>query len=203
MEKKDIKKERPIEPYCFETDKEETWYKVGVYDGYEEAFKEFEREAEFVKEHHRATMDADVIKDIRNIMIDKACRAFCDNICEKSLCGMCFHKYDGQEQIKKGFHYCECNDLKFFRNQMEKEKSKAWCQKVISVNQWHKVEDELPPSEPHLTGWSVMVWATDGTHYEPCKYDSVDRRWVSVYGFNSKMNEVSHWMLLPQLSKEE
>lgn len=71
------------------------------------------------------------------------------------------------------------------------------------VNQWHKVEDELPPSEPHLTGWSVMVWATDGTHYEPCKYDSVDRRWVSVYGFNSKMNEVSYWMLLPQLSEEE
>ena len=28
-----IKKGRPLEPYCFETDREETWYGVGLYDG--------------------------------------------------------------------------------------------------------------------------------------------------------------------------
>lgn len=28
-----ISKGRPIEPYCFETDREEQWYNVGLYDG--------------------------------------------------------------------------------------------------------------------------------------------------------------------------
>ena len=28
-----IKQGRPIEPYCFETDREEQWYSLGLYDG--------------------------------------------------------------------------------------------------------------------------------------------------------------------------
>lgn len=28
-----IKQGRPSEPYCFETDAEETWYNIGLYDG--------------------------------------------------------------------------------------------------------------------------------------------------------------------------
>ena len=52
-------------------------------------------------------------------MIDKACKCFCDNLCEKSLCGMCFHKYDGKQQIKNSFQYNECHELKLLRKVME------------------------------------------------------------------------------------
>ena len=33
-------KERPIEPNCFETDREEIWHDVGYYDGYKDAIDE-------------------------------------------------------------------------------------------------------------------------------------------------------------------
>ena len=52
-------------------------------------------------------------------MIEKACKCFCDNLCEKSLCGMCFHKYDGEHQIKNSFQYNECNELQLLRKAME------------------------------------------------------------------------------------
>lgn len=52
-------------------------------------------------------------------MIDRACKCFCDDLCEKSLCGMCFHKYDGKYQIKKSFQYNECNELQLLRKVME------------------------------------------------------------------------------------
>lgn len=41
-----------------------------------------------------------------------ACKCYCDDICEKGMCGMCFHKHDGKGQIKKSFKYNECNELK-------------------------------------------------------------------------------------------
>ena len=44
--------------------------------------------------------------------IEKACRCYCDDICEQGLCGMCFYKHDGQGQIKNTFKYNECNELK-------------------------------------------------------------------------------------------
>ena len=52
-------------------------------------------------------------------MIYKACKCFCDNLCEKSLCGMCFHKYDSKHQIKNSFQYNECNELQLLRKVME------------------------------------------------------------------------------------
>ena len=52
-------------------------------------------------------------------MIYKACKCFCDNLCEKSLCGMCFHKYEGEHQIKNSFQYNECNELQLLRKAME------------------------------------------------------------------------------------
>lgn len=30
-----LNEKRPLEPYCFETDTEETWYKIGLHDGAE------------------------------------------------------------------------------------------------------------------------------------------------------------------------
>ena len=53
--------------------------------------------------------------------IEKACRCYCDDICEKSRCGICYHKYDGKSQVKKDFQYNECNELKLLRNAMEKQ----------------------------------------------------------------------------------
>ena len=63
---------RPVEPYCFDIDNEETWYKIGVHDGYDHAIK--------VK---------------RKQMVDKACKLLCD-ICyfgksayAKGYCEVC------------------------------------------------------------------------------------------------------------------
>lgn len=52
-------------------------------------------------------------------MIEKACRCYCNDICDKGRCCMCFHKYDGKGQIKNDFQYNECNELKFIRKAME------------------------------------------------------------------------------------
>ena len=52
-------------------------------------------------------------------MIDKACKCYCDDICDKGRCGMCFHKHDGKGQVKNTFRYNECNELKLIRKAME------------------------------------------------------------------------------------
>ena len=51
--------------------------------------------------------------------IDKACKCYCDDICDKGRCGMCFHKHDGKGQVKNTFRYNECNELKLIRKAME------------------------------------------------------------------------------------
>ena len=52
-------------------------------------------------------------------MIEKACRCYCDDICDKGRCCMCFHKHDGKGQVKNDFQYNECNELKLIRKAME------------------------------------------------------------------------------------
>lgn len=52
-------------------------------------------------------------------MIEKACKCYCDDICDKGRCGMCFHKHDGKGQVKNTFQYNECNELKLMRKAME------------------------------------------------------------------------------------
>ena len=52
-------------------------------------------------------------------MIERACKAYCDNLCERGMAGMCFHKHDGQGQIKNNFKYNECNDLKVLIRNMK------------------------------------------------------------------------------------
>ena len=51
-------------------------------------------------------------------MIEKACKCYCDYICEESRSGMCFHKYDHEQQVKSTFNYTECNDLQFIRKNL-------------------------------------------------------------------------------------
>lgn len=69
------------------------------------------------------------------------------------------------------------------------------------VNQWHKVDDgDLPPEDKNYKSWSIKVWATDGKHYGICRYDFEYHDWLY---FTFKMNEVTHWMYLPTLSKKE
>ena len=57
----------------------------------------------------------------REEMIEKACRGYCDDICEKGMAGMCFHKHDGQGQVKNTFKYNECNELQILINAMKDE----------------------------------------------------------------------------------
>ncbi len=55
-------------------------------------------------------------------MIEKACKCYCDDICDKGRCGMCFHKHDVEGQVKNSFQYNECNELKLIRKAMEEDK---------------------------------------------------------------------------------
>ena len=57
----------------------------------------------------------------REEVIEKACRGYCDDICEKGMAGMCFHKHDGQGQVKNTFKYNECNELQILINAMKDE----------------------------------------------------------------------------------
>ena len=137
MEVKDIiKKGRPSASVAHLPEYRYIW---GVHDGYEYAVaelearrlkacdnltdEEFEREADFVckfvKEHHRVPMVSDVIESTRKAMIDKACKTYCDNLCERSRACMCYHKYDHRAQVKNNFKYCECEALKMLRKDME------------------------------------------------------------------------------------
>lgn len=52
-------------------------------------------------------------------MIEKACKCYCDDICDKGRCCMCFHKHDDKSQVKNDFQYNECNELKLIRKAME------------------------------------------------------------------------------------
>lgn len=54
----------------------------------------------------------------RNIDVEKACKCYCDDICEKGMCNMCFHKNDEKGQVKKTFTYSECNELQIIRRVM-------------------------------------------------------------------------------------
>lgn len=97
MEVKDIIKEvRPVEPYCFETDNEETWYKIGVHDCFdyfennrlkacksqtpEQTWREAEFVVPFVKKYHRQPTYSDAIEITRKQMIEKAIEWIRSNI---------------------------------------------------------------------------------------------------------------------------
>jgi len=54
-------------------------------------------------------------------MAEKACRGYCDDICEKGMCGMCYHKHDGKGQVKNTFKYNECYELQILINAMKDE----------------------------------------------------------------------------------
>ena len=51
--------------------------------------------------------------------IDKACKCYCDDLCEKGMCGMCYYKHDENQQIVNTFKYNECEDLKLIRSLVE------------------------------------------------------------------------------------
>lgn len=48
--------------------------------------------------------------------IDNACKCYCDDLCGKGMCGMCYYKHDHEQQVKNTFKYNECEDLKLIRN---------------------------------------------------------------------------------------
>ena len=57
----------------------------------------------------------------REKVIEKTCRCYCDIICDKGRCGMCFHKNDSQGQVKNDFKYNECLELKLLRNSINND----------------------------------------------------------------------------------
>ena len=69
---------RPVEPYCFDIDNEETWYKIGVHDGYDYA-----------------------IKETRKQMIDKACKWLKENVDDYGDYDLSL--YFDSDQMIKGF----------------------------------------------------------------------------------------------------
>lgn len=121
--------------YLYNSNREANWYKLGILDCFDyfeqnrlkacdnqtpqEAWREAEFVVPFVKEHHRTPTFSDAIEVTRKQMIDKACKIYCDDLCERSRCGMCYHKYDHKAQVKNDFKYSECETLKMFRKDME------------------------------------------------------------------------------------
>ena len=62
------------------------------------------------------------------------------------------------------------------------------------ANQWHKVEDGLPPRRSEYSHLSIDVWATNGVDVYKTYYDYYVECWNKYY--------VTHWMPLPELPKE-
>lgn len=72
------------------------------------------------------------------------------------------------------------------------------------VNQWHKVEDGLPPVDKYrgIGYFSIETLFTDGKYM-----------FVGIYSFKSKMwidrdycfptGRITHWMELPELPKDK
>jgi len=56
-----------------------------------------------------------------DVAVKKACRCYCDDNCTRGMSGLCFHKHDGQGQVKNTFKYNECNDLKLLINAIKGE----------------------------------------------------------------------------------
>lgn len=67
----------------------------------------------------KAIVATEAIKWADKTMIEKACKCYCDDICDKGRCCICFHKHDGKGQVKNDFQYNECNELKLIRKAME------------------------------------------------------------------------------------
>lgn len=61
----------------------------------------------------------ETFKNGASFAVEHLCRCYCDDLCEKSRCGMCFHKYDGKYQVKNTFKYNECYELKMLRSSIE------------------------------------------------------------------------------------
>ena len=55
----------------------------------------------------------------REEVIEKACQGYCDDMCEKGMCGMCYYKHDGKGQVKNTFKYNECYTLQILINSMK------------------------------------------------------------------------------------
>lgn len=59
--------QKTVEPYCFETEREETWHNVGFEKGYEEAI---EKVCKYLKETKR-TLDYDVFSYSESLLSDE------------------------------------------------------------------------------------------------------------------------------------
>lgn len=74
---------------------------------------------DFIEEHNCQPTFSDAIETTRMQMVKKACKTYCDLMCERGMCGMCYHKHDHKGQIKNDFKYNECNELQLIRREME------------------------------------------------------------------------------------
>ena len=76
MTLQEINKMNVTEPYCFETDREEEWYKFGLTEGADVAIKEFtEKAVEWLATNlrcdgYRLQEKAKLLRDLRKAMLE-------------------------------------------------------------------------------------------------------------------------------------
>lgn len=66
------------------------------------------------------------VKDGIKIATEQACKCYCDLICDKGRCGMCFIKNDGEGQVKNDFGYKGCLELDLIRNYIKETNKKHY-----------------------------------------------------------------------------
>lgn len=72
------------------------------------------------------------------------------------------------------------------------------CLDTHPTNYWHKVEDELPPRIKETVNFSKTVIVSNGLSYGIGYYNYNLNKWFCVGTTN-----ITHWMELPELPKEE
>jgi len=73
------------------------------------------------------------------------------------------------------------------------------------VNQWHKVKDELPPTDSVTNLSNILAIAISKKRWFKGLYDSHNKRWLRVVddGVVPVTWDVKGWMELPELPKDE
>lgn len=66
---------------------------------------------------------------------------------------------------------------------------------------WHKADEELPPRMESFPAHSIDVFVTNGVALCQGFYSYIREEWQTEGLFDG--NEVTHWMLLPELPKED
>jgi hypothetical protein len=104
-----------------------------------------------------------------------------------------------KQEIKQAAkEYCVCSSIKdaFIENPAFMMGAE-WADSH-PINQWHKVEDGLPPRIKETVNFSKTVIVSNGLSYGTGYYNYNLNKWFCVGTTN-----ITHWMELPELPKEK